>query len=187
VDPSMRHRQSSAQIPMQRHYAANGLVPWNPPDSSRGASSPLRSRPAPARCRFHSPQSKPRSTGRVDPTSTSCRLHSWRLFLALRSALASELEPSLRTLSVGSRSPAAASRVDRERDCCCGKRPKRKAHAAGEFGGAAAGGGRSEVKRSRAGPPHGEPRTESPSEAAKPMGVGAATSVTGVLYLRWRG
>jgi Tfp pilus assembly protein PilF len=35
-------------------------------------------------------------------------------------------------------------------------------------GGAAAGGGRSEVKRSRAGPTHGEPRTESPSEAAQP-------------------
>ena len=36
------------------------------------------------------------------------------------------------------------------------------------FGEAAAGGGRSEVKRSRAGSPHGEPRTESPSEAAQP-------------------
>jgi len=33
-------------------------------------------------------------------------------------------------------------------------------------GGAAAGGGRSEVKRSRAGSSHGEPRTESPSEDA---------------------
>jgi hypothetical protein len=31
-------------------------------------------------------------------------------------------------------------------------------------------GGRSEVKRSRAGSPHGEPRTESPSEAAQPKG-----------------
>ncbi|OGP77333.1 MAG: hypothetical protein A2Z13_03030 [Deltaproteobacteria bacterium RBG_16_64_85] len=39
-------------------------------------------------------------------------------------------------------------------------------NAAGGAGFAAAGGGRSEVKRSRAGPPHGEPRTESPSEAA---------------------
>jgi hypothetical protein len=48
--------------------------------------------------------------------------------------------------------------------------PQRKAHAAGWSGGAAAGGGRSEVKRSRAGPPHGEPRTESPSEAAQPKG-----------------
>src|SRR3990170_1469736 len=35
-------------------------------------------------------------------------------------------------------------------------------------GGVAAGGGRSEVKRSRAGSPHGEPRTESPSQAAQP-------------------
>jgi hypothetical protein len=34
-------------------------------------------------------------------------------------------------------------------------------------GGAAAGGGRSEVKRSRAGAPHGEPRTESPAEDAE--------------------
>ena len=46
----------------------------------------------------------------------------------------------------------------------------RKAHATGGSGGAAAGGGRSEVKRSRAGSPHGEPRTESPSEAAQPKG-----------------
>ena len=36
------------------------------------------------------------------------------------------------------------------------------------FGGVAAGGGRSEVKRSRAGSPHGEPRTEPPSEATQP-------------------
>jgi hypothetical protein len=34
-------------------------------------------------------------------------------------------------------------------------------------------GGRSEVKRSRAGSPHGEPRTESPSEAAQPNPLGA--------------
>src|SRR3990172_3120868 len=35
-------------------------------------------------------------------------------------------------------------------------------------GGAAEGGGRSEVKRRRAGPSRGEPRAEPPSEAAKP-------------------
>ena len=45
-------------------------------------------------------------------------------------------------------------------------------HATGESGGTAAGGGRSEVKRSRAGSPHGEPRTESPAEAAPPKGKG---------------
>src|SRR5659263_6386 len=46
----------------------------------------------------------------------------------------------------------------------------RAPHRAVAPGGAAAGGGRSEVKRSRAGSPHGEPRTESPSEAAQPRG-----------------
>jgi hypothetical protein len=40
---------------------------------------------------------------------------------------------------------------------------------AGGSGGAAAGGGRSEVKRSRVGSSNGEPRTESPSEAAQPV------------------
>jgi adenine-specific DNA glycosylase len=55
--------------------------------------------------------------------------------------------------------------------CPEGKR-KTKAHATGGSGRAAAGGGRSEVKRSRAGSPHGEPRTESPSETAQPEGKG---------------
>jgi hypothetical protein len=55
-------------------------------------------------------------------------------------------------------------------------------------GGAAAGGGRSEVKRSRAGASHGEPRTESLSEAAEaqswrhrgsPISLGGTEEVAG--------
>jgi hypothetical protein len=42
------------------------------------------------------------------------------------------------------------------------------AYVAGGSGVAAAGGGRSEVKRSRVGSSNGEPQTESPSEAAQP-------------------
>jgi hypothetical protein len=148
VVPPMRHRQTSPRTPLQRHSDASEFVPWNPPDSSRERSAQLRSRPSPARCRFRSPQFKPRSTGRCS-------------------------EP-----------PAASSRADRERTWYC-RRPNRKAHAAGGSGGAAAGGGRSEVKRRRAGASRVEPRTESPSEAAQPKGVGAATSVTGVVCLRW--
>ena len=50
-------------------------------------------------------------------------------------------------------------------------------------GGAAAGGGRSEVKRSRAGSPHGEPRTESPSEAAQPdLRTGVTAKKHAVLF-----
>jgi hypothetical protein len=51
-------------------------------------------------------------------------------------------------------------------------------------GGAAAGGGRSEVKRSRAGPSHGEPRTESPSEAAQPKGDPAQRGAAAALFLK---
>jgi hypothetical protein len=49
-----------------------------------------------------------------------------------------------------------------------------KGAAIGGSGGVAAGGRRSEVKRSRAGSPHGEPRTESPSEAAPQYELRAA-------------
>jgi hypothetical protein len=106
----------------------------------------------------------------VLPASASCRRHSWRLSLATRSALASELERSPRTLSVGSRSPAASSRADRELAPAVVRAITRMAYAAGVSGGAAAGGGRSEVKRRRAGASRVEPRTESPSEAAQPKG-----------------
>ena len=47
-------------------------------------------------------------------------------------------------------------------------------------GVAAAGGGRSEVKRRRAAASHGEPRTESPSEAAEPISVLGPGRIRGV-------
>src|SRR5660398_71110 len=63
------------------------------------------------------------------------------------------------------------------------RKTARKAHATGGPGGVAAGGGRSEVKRSRAGSPHGEPRTESPSEAAQPKGESRRRPSTGFALL----
>ena len=56
----------------------------------------------------------------------------------------------------------------------------RKAHATGGSGGVAAGGGRSEVKRSRAGSPHGEPRTESPPRRAQPNWESRSAAASGI-------
>ena len=74
-----------------------------------------------------------------------------------------ECPPSCRGVRAGS-APVAAR---------CARPPFRLrlpfgAHLTGGSGGVAAGGGQSEVKRSRSGATNGEPRTESLSEAAQP-------------------
>ena len=67
------------------------------------------------------------------------------------------------------------------------RKTARKAHATGGSGGVAAGGGRSEVKRSRAGSPHGEPRrSPRPRRRSRRVSPGGVAPSGIALWVRCR-
>ena len=141
---------------------------------SRGASAPLRSRSAPARCRSARRDSPGTFLIHLRDAGEECpRPVRGTPRIAAGPPVTRALATGRTTSAPAAGNPSSGKlRRNRRRSCADEKRSKPK-----EWG-------RSEVKRSRAGSPHGEPRTEPPSEAAERDPLARGLRSRGAAFVR---